>query len=89
MYTWAGTLYLADRSWVKADYFSLRDVYLGYTFQTKKLKARLGISSLNLYLTGNNLFHVTTLPEGNPEKTNPFSGYPLYRTVKLGVKIGF
>ena len=89
MYTWAGTLYLEGRSWVKADYFSLRDVYLGYTFKTKALKARLGISSLNLYLTGNNLFHITTLPEGNPEKTDPFTGYPLYRTVKLGVKIGF
>lgn len=88
-YIWAGTLYLAGRSWIKSDYISLRDLYLGYTFRSKKLKSVLGLSSLNIYVTGNNLFHITSLPEGNPEKTNPFSGYPLYRTVKLGVKIGF
>ncbi len=97
MYTFAGItsaskmdMGLEGRSWRRADYINLRDVHIGYTFNTKKLKSTLGIRSLNVYASGNNLFYYTTLIEGNPEASSFVSGfYPLMRTVQMGLKLGF
>jgi hypothetical protein len=81
---------IMDRFFRKADYVRLKDVYLGYTFDTGSLKKSLGISSLQLYLTGNNLFTITPLLEGDPERKDFQQGfYPILATVKMGVKLGF
>lgn len=96
MYGWAGgvgtegsALMLPGHTWRRADYLTLRDVYLGYTFSFKKFKARTGLESLTLYLNGNNLLYVTGLKEGNPEATTFRDGfYPLMRTVQFGLKLG-
>lgn len=97
MYIWAGgsgdagvEMMLEGRTWRKADYLSLREVYLGYTFNTKKIKKKLGVDNLSFYLTGNNLWMVTNLLEGNPESTTFTSGfYPQMTSIKLGLKVGF
>jgi len=83
--------YLDGGSWANVNYVSLRDVQLGYTFDTKSIKDKAGIGSLNVYLTGNNLFLISNFKEGNPERTTiGFSGYyPLMKTVQLGLKVGF
>jgi hypothetical protein len=68
----------------------LRDLYLAYTFKSKQMKSRLGIDSIILYTTCNNLLHFTDLIEGNPEATTFRDGfYPLMKTVQIGLKAGF
>jgi len=98
MYQWAGGssgsegtgLALPGHTWRKADYLTLRDLYLGYSFDPKKLQGAAGVSSLTLYITGNNLLYFTDLLEGNPEATTFRDGfYPLMRTVQIGLKLGF
>ena len=97
MYMWAGgsgdagaKMMLEGRTWRKADYLSLREVYLAYTFNAKRLRQKVGFRSLSLYLTANNLLTFTPLIEGNPASTTFTTGfYPQMTSLKLGVKIGF
>lgn len=95
MYTWAGgnsndafTARIPGRTWRKSDYLMLKDLYLGYNFDMRN--SRSGISSLCVYVTGNNLFTITDLIEGDPQATSLVHGYyPMMATIKLGFKIGF
>ena len=81
---------LEGRTWRKADYLSLREVYLAYTFNAKRLRQKVGFRSLSLYLTANNLLTFTPLIEGDPASTTFTTGfYPQMTSLKLGVKIGF
>ena len=96
MYMWAGTtgagstMMLEGRTWRKADYISLKEVYLGYTFRSKRVLQRAGFRNLSLYLTGTNLLTLSDLIEGDPKSTTFTTGfYPMMTSVKLGVKIGF
>lgn len=97
MYMWAGgsgdagvNMMLAGRTWRKADYVTLKEVYFAYTFNAKRLRQRVGFRSLSLYLTATNLFSFSSLVEGDPQSTTFTSGfYPQMTSVKLGVKIGF
>ena len=96
MYSWAGTtgagstMMLDGRTWRKADYISLKEVYLGYTFRSKRVLQRAGFRNLSLYLTGTNLLTLSDLIEGDPKSTTFTTGfYPMMTSVKLGVKIGF
>ena len=97
MYMWAGgsgdagaKMMLEGRTWRKADYLSLREVYLAYTFNAKRLRQKVGFRSLSLYLTANNLLTFTPLIEGDPASTTSTTGfYPQMTSLKLGVKIGF
>ena len=78
------------RNWRKADYLRLKEIYLSYTFNTNFLKRKLGISNLVIYGTGNNVFTVTSLVEGDPEATSFNTGfYPLMSSYNIGLKIGF
>lgn len=76
--------------WQNADFLKLRDVYIGYKFDTKKIKKYVGLSNLTVYATANNLFTITDLVYGDPESRS-FStgGYPQMRTIKFGLKLGF
>jgi len=97
MYSWAGInagqtveMGLVGRTWRQVDYLNLRDVYLGYTFDRKKIKSKIGVNYLTLYMNGNNLLYFTDLLNGNPELTSFTTGaYPLMRTVQFGFKVGF
>ena len=97
MYMWAGgsgdagaKMMLEGRTWRKANYLSLREVYLAYTFNAKRLRQKVGFRSLSLYLTANNLLTFTPLIEGDPASTTFTTGfYPQMTSLKLGVKIGF
>ncbi len=96
MYQWGGGDYSAyelaipGRTWRNADFLSLKEVYAAYTFDSNKLKERIGINSLSVYVTANNLWTTTKLLEGNPMAVNFSSGfYPMMTTIKLGVKLGF
>lgn len=76
--------------WQNANFLKLRDLYIGYKFNTKKIKKYIGLDNLTIYATGNNLFTLTNLVYGDPEsKSYSSGGYPQMRTVKLGLKLGF
>ncbi len=97
MYMWAGgdptksyTMMLEGRTWRKSDYVNLREIYIGYTIKSKAFLKATGLRSLNIYVTGNNIWTGTDLIEGDPQSTTFTSGfYPNMLSVKLGVKVGF
>ena len=61
-YADAGYLgFIKDRFWRNADYLRLKEVYAGYTFNSAYLKRVLGISNLNVYVTGNNLWTINQI----------------------------
>ena len=84
-----------------ADYLSLRNVILGYSFGASPLQ-RVGISKLRLYVSGQNLIYrmadnyVGYNPEGVDQGLgNPLTwGYqrgpaPIYRTISGGINVSF
>ena len=97
LYTVAGgsandsySMLINGHSWRKSDYITLKELYLAYKFDGKKLEDTIGVKGLSITLTGNNLFTLTDLIEGNPQRTELSSSYyPIMRTVKLGVKLDF
>ena len=97
MYNWAGgnisngfTMRLEGETWRKSDYLTLKEIYMGYSFNKKKIKRLLGVEGLSLNLTGNNLYSFTNLIEGNPQVTSFSSNfYPIMATVKFGARVTF
>ncbi|APY00964.1 SusC/RagA family TonB-linked outer membrane protein [Lacinutrix venerupis] len=82
-----------------ADYFSLRNVNVGYNFSDDVL-TRLGVDNLRLYATAQNLIYITAddYHGFNPEHIdgdNPRAygsqraGTPIYSTLSFGVNIDF
>ena len=82
-----------------ADYFSLRNVNLGYNMPDD-ITAKLGVSGVRLYATAQNLIYITAddYHGFNPEHIdgeNPRAygsqraGTPIYKTVTFGLNIDF
>ena len=88
---WSGYgIKIKDRFWRKADYIRLKEVYLGYNIKPKYLKKWVGISAVTVYASGNNLFTITSLLEGDPERKDFARGfYPQMSTYKVGLKVAF
>ena len=81
---------IQDRMWRKADYIRLKELYLGYNMKPEFLKRVIGVTSLTTYITGTNLWTLTNLIEGDPERKDFTQGfYPQLSSVKFGLKIGF
>jgi hypothetical protein len=79
-----------NRFWRKADYLRLKEVYLGYNMSSKLLGRLAGVSNLTIYGSGNNLWTLTNLIEGDPERKDFQQGfYPQMTVVKFGVKVNF
>ncbi len=82
-----------------ADYFSLRNVTLGYNMPSS-ITSKIGVQSLRLYASGQNIFYMTA-PDYhgfNPEHIdddNPRAygaqraGTPLFKTFTLGLNVDF
>jgi TonB-linked SusC/RagA family outer membrane protein len=90
----AGDTYVAqqsDRFLTSASHFSLKNVTLGYTFP-KNLIGKVKISTLRVYVSGDNLWLASTRKGFDPRQS--FSGstgfgiYAALRTVSLGLSIG-
>jgi len=85
---------------MSAGYFSLRNVNLGYTF-SDDLVSSVGINSLRIYATGQNLLYITSddyhgfNPEYIDSNNTPQSygaqraGTPLFSTMSVGLNINF
>jgi TonB-linked SusC/RagA family outer membrane protein len=78
------------RTWRNSDYLRLKEVYAGYNFSPKFLNSFLGVSNILCYATANDLWTITDLVEGDPERKDFSMGfYPQLTSVKLGVKVAF
>ena len=82
-----------------ADYFSLRNINIGYNF-SDDVTSKIGIAGLRLYATAQNLIYVTAddYHGFNPEHidgSNPRAygsqraGTPIFKTVTFGLNIDF
>ncbi|WP_324025479.1 TonB-dependent receptor [Maribacter sp. BPC-D8] len=82
-----------------ADYFSLRNVNLGYNF-SNDVAERIGVSGLRVYATAQNLLYITAddYHGFNPEHidgSNPRAygsqraGTPIFRTITFGLNVDF
>lgn len=96
MYSWAGgdptngyVMMLEGRTWRKADYINLKEIYFGYTFD-KNFLSKSGFNAISLFCTANNLFTLTNLEEGDPKCPNLTYGfYPNMLCLKFGLKVQF
>lgn len=81
---------IEGRYWRNADYLRLKEVYLGYNYNSKALKQAIGISNVLIYANGYNLLTFTDLLEGDPERKDFLQGfYPQMTSIKLGLKFSF
>lgn len=98
MYAWGGgtatypgyDLAIPNFTWRKSDYLTIKEVLLSYKFKGIDLKNELGINSLSVSLSCNNLWTFTNLIENDPQTLSTMVNYyPSMRVMKLGVNIAF
>jgi TonB-linked SusC/RagA family outer membrane protein len=87
-YRYDQTLFQEDGSYLKVN-----SVTLSYTFD-KKFAQRLGITSMRVYATGNNLYTFSNYSGPDPENVTDLgrdssSGYPSRRSYTLGLNVQF
>ena len=84
---------LADRAsslyTEKGDYLAVRTVRLSYTLP-RNLVQKWGLNSIKAYLLGQNLHYFTGYRGYNPEVGALDLGlYPLFRSISVGLNVGF
>lgn len=88
--TYGYNIRIQDRFWRDASYLRLKEVYAAYNFSSPYFKRLLGIQNFMVYATGNNLFTITNLIEGDPERKDFKRGfYPIMASAKIGLKFNF
>ena len=70
-----------------ADFLKLRNVQLGYTFNSRLIQ-KAKMSSLRIYFSGENLLMFTKFPGLDPE-IGSGAGYPTMKQFAFGVNVGF
>lgn len=81
---------IKDHNWRVSDYLRLKEIFAGYTFNTAGLNRVAGISNLMIYVSADNVFTITSLIEGDPERKSFSNGYyPIFSSYNLGLKFGF
>lgn len=94
-YTRSGTIapFRVDQSLFleSGSYFKINAVTLAYTFN-KTLVSRLGLNSLRVYASGNNVITFSRYSGPNPENVSSYGydnsgGYPLARTYNIGLNV--
>lgn len=100
MYAWSGgtskypgyDLALPGYTWRKSDYLTIKEVMLAYKFSGSKIKRALGVESLGVTLSCNNLwtFFNSSLKDTDPQRLTTASNYyPTMRILKLSVNLAF
>jgi hypothetical protein len=77
-----GTRFLHDGSYVRLKYAEL-----SYTFTQDDWISRVGLSSLKVFVNGNNLFLWTKMPDDRESNTGGNTAYPTQKRYNLGVRI--
>jgi hypothetical protein len=78
-----GSLYMKD-----ASYFRLKTAEIAYTVNNNWIK-HLGMSSLRIYLNGNNLWLSTQMPDDREDNAGASTMYPMLKRVNLGISVNF
>ena len=60
---------LLNHSWRKADFLRLKELSIGYTWMTPRVKQVIGVEAIKLYVTANNLLTFTKYLGSDPEAT--------------------
>jgi TonB-linked SusC/RagA family outer membrane protein len=82
------SIWSSNTYWLRdASYLRLRNLSLGYRLPAP-VAAKLSLSKARIYVNGENLFTRTPFEFGNPEQTQNHS-YPVFRTLMLGLDVGF
>jgi hypothetical protein len=68
-------------------YCRLKNISLGYNLP-KDVLNRVKLKNLRVYVTGQNLFEITSLFEAYDPEIIGFGTYPLSRAVSFGVQLG-
>ncbi|MBC6608884.1 TonB-dependent receptor [Hymenobacter sp. BT188] len=90
----------ASTRWLESgSYMRLKNIQLGYTIPKEVLERVKGISSVRVYLTGQNVFTITDYSGYDPETIGGGGGvltrgldegsYPNVRTFTAGIQLGF
>lgn len=69
------------------SYLRLKNMELAYTLPKRWLQ-KVGISSVRLFVSGSNLFTITSFRGLDPEKSDLNDLYPLNKTFSFGINIG-
>jgi hypothetical protein len=76
----------------KANYFSLRNITLGYTLP-KKWLTPAGISNVRVYLTGDNIWLLSKRKGFDPRYSfdgyNEYAGYSALSSYSIGLNVSF
>ena len=84
--------YIADLNLFDGSYLRLKNIELAYTFRQSWMK-RMGINSLKLLVSGNNLFFWSKLPEDREQSVYNGGGsgtlYPNVKRVNIGLNVSF
>lgn len=85
--------YVVSTYWVEdASYLRVKSMEIGYNFSAKAF-SKVGISSMRVYLNGNNLLTFCNLYPGEDPEYPAVSAnaepYPLTRTFNLGLNVNF
>lgn len=94
---WSGVIpYRSDQDLFlqNADFLKLRYLTIGYDLTSLENVRKARISRALLYVTGNNLFTLSSFKEGDPEQVDYYGVFtgrylPLVTSVSLGLKLNF
>jgi hypothetical protein len=82
----------SDYFLTKANYFSLRNITLGYTLP-KKWLTPAGISNVRVYLTGDNIWLLSKRKGFDPRYSfdgyNEYAGYSALSSYSIGLNVSF
>ena len=76
------TRYLFDGSYLRLKYAEL-----AYTFSGQEWMKKVGLSSMRVFVNGNNLFLWTDMPDDRESNTGGGSAYPTARRFNIGLKL--
>ena len=74
--------------WDNCAYFRLKNVMLSYNIPSQYYKVA-GISNINVYFSGNNLFYLWSGTKKFDPEVNSANNYPTMRTLAIGANITF
>lgn len=73
--------------WLRdGSYLRLKTIELGYTFPEKMMN-KIGLKSLRLYISGNNIFTLSKFNMWDVEMSGNGLNYPIQRVINFGVNI--
>ena len=84
--------YLGTLNYFDGSFLRLKNIEIGYSFGSKITKL-LGLTSLKIMLSGNNLIFWSKLPEDREETVYNGGGtgtlYPNVKKINIGLRVGF